>query len=167
MELRTARRRNGLLDVSPTIKRLDVERGTIADQRAEILGIGQILPPPRTDAGSCCCARTSSKSVARGNFSDCQQSLEHGKADQCFEQFLFREINTGNLLGPSPRSNGFEILQPFFRNRTETTVKSLSSKRRTTFSPSATKMPCSRCSCGPPHRAVGLRIPASRRIRFS
>ena len=112
MELRTARRKNGLLEVSPTIKRLDPKRDAIPYQRAKILRVRECIH--RHEEKRLLIFR---QNVVQRNrwwdFSDRQNPLKHRETGQGFEYFLFREINRDGLRSRFEQRP--EIFQPFVR----------------------------------------------------
>ncbi len=92
MELRTARRRNGLLEVSPTINACTPKATQLRTSA------------PRFSALVSASTATSSRGFGfigqnvvehggRWDFSDGEYTLIHRKADEGFEQFFVREIN--------------------------------------------------------------------------
>ena len=101
MELRTARRRKGLLEVSPTIRACTAEGGAVADERPEILRVGERVHRGEQARPGRCAQHVVKRRHCR-NLAHGQHALEHGEADELFEH-AFSATKTGISAPAGPR----------------------------------------------------------------
>ena len=143
MEPRTARRKNGLLHVSLTIR---AWASNAAQLRTSAPRFSALLRPSAAVRSRGCELRaTMSASVGSGGTLPTASKPWYIEKPVSVSSSGFSATNTRMSSGLAC-SRASSSRSHFSGSSTETTLKLLSNSRRTTFSPSATKMPCPRCS---------------------
>ena len=144
MELRTARRRKGLAEVSPTSRAWTPKATQLRTRPPRF----SALDNPSTAArrrGRGQRSRNVSSESGGGTRPIASKPWYIEKPVSVFEQFLLRHKD-GDILRAAPGAAARVASSQFSGRSTETTSHRLSRRRRTTFSPSATNRPCSRWS---------------------